>query len=77
MAATNNFKKMAQEDQELIPHAPEKVEHQVMGVVKTGQFAGNVIELYFSKMIELIMMLFGATPSKKDQKDSESNGEVR
>jgi len=78
MASTNNFKQLAQEDQELIPYAPKQVEQQVMGVVKTSQFAGNVIELYFSKMIEMFMMLLGVTPKQEEVVDKENNsGEAR
>jgi len=78
MAATNNFKELEKEDQELTPHAPRRIERQVMGIVNTGQFAGNVLELYFTKLIQLFLMLFGVVPEEKeDSLDDQNDGEVR
>ncbi len=80
MAANNNFKQLEKEDQEMTPHAPRKIERQVMGLVNTGQFAGNVIELYFTKFIKLFLMLFGADPKEPTEltsEDAQDSGEVR
>ena len=61
----NSFKQLGQEDVKEIGKAPEQVEHNVMGLVHSGHFFGDVIELYFSKMIELVLSLFGADHDTK------------
>jgi len=61
----NSFKKLEQENEDLVGNAPEQVEHELMGFVQSGHFFGDVIELYFSKMINMLMALFGSDPEKK------------
>jgi len=79
MDTTNNFKQLAAEDEKHIPHAPKHIENQIMGTVKTGHLMGDVLELYFSKMIDLIMMIFGGKNNKQSQANESDDhaGEVR
>ena len=80
MATNNNFKELEKEDQEMTPHAPRKVERQLMGLVNSGQFAGNVIELYFTRFIKMFLMLLGVQaeePKDIASEDSQESGEVR
>lgn len=66
MATSNNsFKQLEQEDVDKVGNAPEQVEQEVMGFVQGGHFFGDVIELYFSKMINILMALFGSDPEGK------------
>ena len=68
MASKNNsFKQMEQEDVHNAGQAPEQIEHEVMGFVQSGHFFGDVIELYFGKMINLLLSLFGADPKSDDE----------
>jgi len=79
MAANNNFQQLEQEDQKLTPSAPPRIERQVMGFVNTTQFAGNVLELYFTKFIQLFLMLLGVNKedSEKAAEENQDSGEVR
>lgn len=61
----NSFKELEQENAEKIGNTPEQVEHELMGIVQSGHFFGDVVELYFSKMINMVMALFGSEPGKK------------
>jgi len=63
----NSFKELGQKEIDEIGETPKKVEQNVMGLVHGGHFFGDVIELYFSRMIDLILSLFGADqePEKK------------
>ncbi len=65
--SSNSFKKMEQEDQEQAGQAPKQVEHEIMGFVQSGHFFGDVVELYFSKMINLFLALFGADSDDKKE----------
>lgn len=61
----NSFKQLGQEDVNEVGKAPDQVEHNVMGLVHSGHLFGDVIELYFSKMIDLVLSLFGADHDKQ------------
>lgn len=61
----NSFKQLEDENIEQAGPAPEQVEHEIMGFVQSGHFFGDVIELYFSKMISLVSALLGSKPDQK------------
>ena len=79
MDTTNNFKQLAAEDEVQTPHAPKHVEQEVMGTIKSGHLMGDVLELYFSKMIDLILLIFGGKNKIDPPKDASNDnvGEAR
>ena len=73
MAATNgqnSFKKLQEEEEKDFPHPPPQVERNVIGNARNIKFMGNVVELYLSRILEVIASIFGGnfTPSR-DKKE--------
>ncbi|NNE28274.1 MAG: hypothetical protein HKN16_01470 [Saprospiraceae bacterium] len=62
----NSFKELENQNIEEAGQTPDNVEHDVMGIVQSGHLFGDVVELYFSKMIDLFLSLFGG--SDKEEK---------
>jgi len=59
----NGFKGIEAEEAEKFPNAPKEVEEQLMGTVRTTKAVGNIIELYLSKMVEMLTALIGGSNS--------------
>jgi len=55
----NNFKQLEQQEMQSHQAPPDHVEEEVMGIIKTGHFFGDVIELYFTKIFEIAGKLLG------------------
>jgi len=60
----NSFKKLEEEQQRLHPEPPPEVERNVMGNARNIKFMGNVIELYFSRVMSVLAQIFGANPDR-------------
>ena len=60
----NSFKKLQEEEEQDFPHPPPQVERNVIGNARNIKFMGNVVELYFSRFLGMLVSIFGgnATP---------------
>lgn len=72
--ATNNFKRLEEEEEKQFPHAPPEVETNLMGNMRMTHFVGNVVELYLPRIFEMILNLFGS--NKEIHKTMEENDQL-
>lgn len=60
----NSFKRLMDEEEQQFPHPPPEIEHNVMGTARNVHFMGNVVELYLSRFLDLLVSIFGGSTSK-------------
>jgi hypothetical protein len=70
MAATNgqnSFKKLQEEEEKDFPHPPPQVERNVIGNARNIKFMGNVVELYFSRFLDMIVSIIGGNTTRRQE----------
>ncbi|MEO1515938.1 MAG: hypothetical protein AAFV95_13030 [Bacteroidota bacterium] len=66
---TNNFKLLEEEAiQESSPHAISEIENGVRGQVRVFEFTGDTIELYLTRLMDMLVSLLGGE-SPQDSAD--------
>ncbi len=60
----NSFKRLEDEAEQQFPHPPPEIEQNVMGTARNVKFMGNVVELYLSRFLEIVVSIFGGSLSK-------------
>lgn len=68
----NSFKRLQAEEEASIPHTPPEIEKNVMGTARNISFVGNIVELYLSRVIDVISAFLGSPKGASSQLE---NGE--
>jgi len=71
----NNFKKLQEEEERQCPQPPPEIERNVIGTARSIGFVGNVVELYLSKVVDVLSAIFGSNKGRRDFEDGESNAD--
>ncbi len=72
----NSFKKLQEEEERLVPHAPPEIEKNVMGTARNISFMGNIVELYFSRVFDVISAFLGSSRGVSQFENGESDTDV-
>ena len=72
----NSFKRLQAEEEASLPHPPPEIERNVMGTARGFSFAGNIIELYFSRVFDVISAFLGSTKGVSQFENGESDTDV-
>ena len=67
MNANNNFKRLAELENDSKPSVPEHVESNVKQTLGMASYVGNIFDLYIPKLINLVVAFLGGQPEDKNE----------
>jgi len=57
--ARNSFKHIEEEQNKRYPGAPPRIEKEIEHTLSIGRSVGNVLDMYFPKVIKIFLMILG------------------
>ena len=62
----NSWKELEEEDYKSVQFDADRVQSGISAEIGIFRFIGEVVDLYFPKVVDLFVSLVGGTPSKPD-----------
>jgi len=72
----NNFKELERQQSEAFDNAGKKIKKKLNNDISVFSFFGNVIDLYFSRMFNVMADLTSNDPSKESDNDDDENIDI-
>ena len=72
----NSFKQIQEEEEQQFPHPPPEIERNVMGTARNISFIGNIVELYFSRVIDVISAILGSNKNSREFENGEADADA-
>ena len=63
----NNFKRYMEEEETRIGEAPNKIGANIQSTTSFFAFAGNLIEVFLPKVLEVLVVMTGGNPKEADK----------
>jgi len=67
----NNFKHIEEEQTKHYPGAPPQIEKEVESNLGIGRSMGNILDMYFPKVIQIFLMIMGGKGDHIEQTNNE------